>query len=217
MFQPAHFVETDLAALDALVAAHPFATLITLADGAPFVSHVPVLYRRDADGIELRGHWSRANPQWKHGGEATLVLHGPQAYVSPGWYPDKEEAARVPTWNYAVVHLAGPLEILQDEADLAAIVDDLSARFEAGVHAADPTHVPWRFEFGRDDIRSQLRGIVGFRMRPSKVALKFKLSQNHPVANQVAVVGHLSRGDESQRAVAALMRANIEAPFPTSR
>jgi transcriptional regulator len=210
MYVPPYFAEADLAALDALAAGHPFATLVTLAEGAPFVSHLPMLYRRDAGGIELRGHWSRANPQWKHGGEATVIFHGPQAYVSPGWYPDKEPAARVPTWNYAVAHLAGSLEILQDEADLAAIVDDLSERFEAGVQAADPTHEPWRFEFERDDIRSQLRGIVGFRMRPAKVALKFKLSQNHPVANQVSVVAQLARGNDSQRAVATLMRANID-------
>jgi transcriptional regulator len=207
MYVPSYFAEADLASLDGLAAAYPFATLLTVADGAPFVSHLPVLYSRDVDGIELRGHWSRANAQWKHGGEATVIFHGPQAYVSPGWYPDKEPAARVPTWNYAVAHLAGPLEILQDEADLAMIVDDLSVLFEARVQAADPAHEPWRFEFERDDIRSQLRGIVGFRMRPAKVSLKFKLSQNHPGANQAAVAAQLERGDESQRAVAALMRA----------
>src|SRR5687768_16618248 len=210
MYVPAYFAEADLAELDALATRHAFATLITIADRAPYVSHLPVLYRRGPGGIEIRGHWSRANPQWKHGGEATLILHGPQAYVSPGWYPDKEAQARVPTWNYAVAHLAGRLEILQDEADLASIVDDLSVRFETAVHAADPAHEPWRFEFERDDIRSQLRGIVGFRMRPAKVALKFKLNQNHPVANQVAVATHLARGDESQREVAAMMRANID-------
>jgi transcriptional regulator len=210
MYIPAYFSETDLASIDALVVAHPFATLVTIAGGAPYVSHIPVLYRRDADGIEVRGHWSRANPQWKHGGEATLILHGPQAYVSPGWYPDKEAQARVPTWNYAVAHLAGPLEVLQAEAELAAIVDDLSVLFESRVQASDPTHEPWRFEFERDDIRSQLRGIVGFRMRPAKVALKFKLNQNHPVANQVAVATQLARGDDSQRAVAAMMQDNLE-------
>jgi transcriptional regulator len=209
MYVPSYFAESDLAALDALAAAYPFATLVTIADGASFVSRLPVLYRRDAGGIELRGHWSRANAQWKHGGEATLMLHGPQAYVSPGWYPDKEAEARVPTWNYAVAHLVGTLEILQDEADLASIVDDLSARFEAGVQASDPAHVPWRFEFERDDIRSQLRGIVGFRMRPATIALKFKLSQNHPVANVAAVATQLAQGNEEQRAVAALMRARL--------
>ena len=209
MYVPSYFAESDLVQLDALAAAYPFATLITLADGAPFVSHVPVLYRRDADGIELRGHWSRANPQWKHGGGATLILHGPQAYVSPGWYPDKEPAARVPTWNYAVAHLAGPLEILQDEADLAAIVGDLAQWFEAGVAAADPAHEPWQFDFSRPEERVQIKGIVGFRMRPAKVALKFKLNQNHPAANVAAVAAQLDKGNEEQRAVAALMRARL--------
>jgi transcriptional regulator len=209
MYTPPYYAEHDLAALDALATTYAFATLITLADGAPFVSHVPVLYQRDADGIAIRGHWSRANPQWKHGGDATLILHGPHAYVSPGWYPDKEPAARVPTWNYAVAHLAGPLEILQDEADLAAIVSDLSDRNEAHVHAADPTHEPWRFEFGRDDIRTQLRGIVGFRLRPTRIELKFKLNQNHPAANAAAVATHLARGGDNERAVAALMRERL--------
>jgi transcriptional regulator len=209
VYQPRAFVETDLAALDALAASHPFATLVTVADGAPFVSHVPVLYRRDADGVEIRGHWSRANPQWKHGGDATVILHGPHAYISPAWYPDKVPEARVPTWNYTVAHLAGQLEILHDEADLAAIVDDLAVRFEAGVAAADPTHEIWRFDFGRPEERVQLKGIVGFRLRPARIDLKFKLSQNHPAANRAAVAAHLERGDETQRAVAALMRARF--------
>jgi transcriptional regulator len=209
MYLPNSFAETDLAALDALAATYPFATLITLADGAPFVSHVPVLYRRGADGIELRGHWSRANPQWTHGGEATLILHGPDAYVSPSWYPDKGIEARVPTWNYAVAHLSGALEILQDEADLAAIVADLAERFEADVVANDPAHVAWHFDMGNAAERVQLRGIVGFRLRDPRVVLKFKLSQNHPAANVDAVIGQLSRGDEEQRSVAALMREHL--------
>ncbi len=203
MYTPPYFAETDLIELDRLAAAHPFATLITVVDGVPFVSHVPVLYRRGADGIEIRGHWSRANPQWRHTGEATLILHGPDAYVSPSWYPDKESAARVPTWNYAVAHLLGPLEIFEDEASLASVVSDLSERFEAIVGK------DWRFEFERDDHRKQLRGIVGFRMVPQRIELKFKLSQNHPTANIESVASALADGSEDQRAIAALMRANL--------
>ena len=210
MYVPRAYAESDLAALDALAGGYPFATLVTLADGAPYVSHVPVLYHRDGERIELRGHWARANPQWKHGGDATVILHGPHAYVSPAWYPDKVPQARVPTWNYAVAHLAGPLEVLHDEADLASIVDDLARRFEAGVAQADPTHEPWRFEFDRPEERVQLKGIVGFRLRPAQVALKFKLNQNHPPANMRAVAGHLAAGDDAQRAVAALMRERLD-------
>ena len=53
MYQPRAFVETDLAALDALIAADPFVTLITPGDdGLPFASHLPVLYAR-----RYRGQW----------------------------------------------------------------------------------------------------------------------------------------------------------------
>src|SRR5690606_29193437 len=81
MYTPRHFAETDLAGLDALAARDPFVTLVTVADGVPAVSHLPVLYARDGERIVLRGHWSRANPQWRHGdGPALAIVHGPHAY-----------------------------------------------------------------------------------------------------------------------------------------
>ena len=67
----------------------------------------------------------------------------------------------------------------------------------------------WRFEFERDDHRKQLRGIVGFRMAPQRIELKFKLSQNHPPANIESVASALANGSENQRAIAALMRAKL--------
>lgn len=202
MYRPAAFVETDLTALDALIERDNFVTLITVREGAPVVNHLPVLYRREGDEIELRGHWARPNPQAKHAGPATVVVHGPHAYVSPSWYPDKEEQARVPTWNYAVAHLAGTLETFEDEPSLAAIVDDLS-RLQEGRVGHD-----WRFEFERPDHRVQLRGIIGFRFRVEQATLKFKLNQNHPAANRTAVAGRLERqAREGSREIAALMRA----------
>ena len=204
MYTPRHFVETDLAALDQLARDHPFATLITIADGEPFVSHLPVLYQRDTDGILVQGHWARANPQWRHGGEAKLILQGPHAYISPSWYPDKESAAQVPTWNYAVAHLSGRLQIIEEERGLASIVSELTAKHEADVGS------DWRFEFEREELRSQLRGIVGFRLRPTDIELKFKLSQNHPQANIRSVAEQLQRIGGPGGAVADLMLAQLE-------
>jgi len=202
MYRPASFVETDLAALDALIERDNFITLITVRDGVPTVNHLPVLYHRDGDSVRLRGHWARPNPQARHAGPATVVVHGPHAYVSPSWYPDKEAEARVPTWNYAVAHLAGTLETFDDEASLAALVDDLSHQHEARVGR------DWRFEYVRDDHRSQLRGIIGFRFHVDTASLKFKLNQNHPVANRLAVAGQLeSQQRDGSRDIAALMRA----------
>ncbi|NUO74520.1 MAG: FMN-binding negative transcriptional regulator [Lysobacter sp.] len=204
MYLPRAFAETDLAALDALIARDNFISLTTVRDGEPTVSHLPALYRRDGDRIQLRGHWARPNPQATHAGAALAVVHGPQAYVSPGWYTDKEEAARVPTWNYAVAHLHGRLDLFEDEAELARLVDDLSRQHEARVGS------DWRFEVEREDLRRQLRGIVGFRFEVERATLKFKFSQNHPLANRIAVADKLdAQGGENARAVAALMRAGL--------
>jgi len=202
MYLPRAFAETDLVHLDALLDADPFVTLITTDDeGAPCVSHIPVLYRRDGDGVLVEGHWARPNPQARHGGDAMMIVHGPHAYVSPSWYPDKEAEARVPTWNYAVAHLHGPLERFDDEVGLADLITRLSNRFEA-LASSD-----WAFEPEREAHRTQLRGIVGFRFVPQRIELKFKLNQNHPQANRRAVIDALLQQDNGEaRAVADLMR-----------
>jgi transcriptional regulator len=202
VYLPRAFVETDLAQLDRLLQADPFVTLVsTDADGAPVASQLPVLYRRNGDDILIEGHWARANPQSRHQGEVLLLVHGPHAYISPAWYPDKEAEARVPTWNHASAQLRGSLERFEDEASLADLVSRLSDRFEAQVGS------DWHFEPQREDHRVQLRGIVGFRFVPRQVDLKFKLNQNHPVANRESVIAQLQgQAREHSRNLAALMR-----------
>ena len=201
MHLPRAFVETDLRALDRLVAADNFITLITVADGAPVVTHLPVLYRRNGDRVELRGHWARPNPQARHAGRALAIVHGPHAYVSPTWYPDKQAQARVPTWNYAVAHLDGRLETFDDEPALAALVGELSQQHEAVVGSH------WQFE----PQRTQLRGIIGFCLLVDSITLNFKFNQNHPVANRIAVAAALDvQGGDRNRAVAGLMRERLD-------
>lgn len=208
MYLPRAFAETDLSALDALLARDNFITLTTVRDGAPTVSHLPVVYRRDGGQVELRGHWARPNPQARHAGPALAIVHGPHAYVSPAWYPDKEAEARVPTWNYAVAHLHGTLDTFDDTDSLADLVAALSGQHEAAVGS------DWRFEPGREAHASQLRGIVGFRFVVDKVALKLKLNQNHPAANRNAVARQLAAQQrEASREIAALMQSRIDAPL----
>lgn len=205
MYLPRAFAEPDLAQLDALFAADPFITLVTPdAAGVPFVSHLPVLYRRDGDRVRLEGHWARPNPQAAHGGEALAIVHGPHAYVSPGCYPDKHEAGRVPTWNYEVAHLHGTLATFEDEAGLADLVARLSRHFEATVGS------DWEFDPDDARQRAMLRGIVGFRFEPARIEIKAKLSQNHPEANRRAVAAALAaRDDADARAIAARMHAAL--------
>lgn len=205
MYNPRAFAETDLAQLDALFAADSFVTLVSLDEaGASFASHLPVLYHRDGDQLRIEGHWARPNPQANHAGEALMIVHGPHAYVSPGWYPDKLSAGRVPTWNYAVAHLRGRLETFADETSLADLVSRLSSHFE-GTIGSD-----WEFDPADARQLALLRGIVGFRFVPDRVDIKCKLSQNHPLENRHAVIAGLSDRDNADaRAVAALMRTTL--------
>ncbi|WP_217537560.1 FMN-binding negative transcriptional regulator [Stenotrophomonas sp. GbtcB23] len=208
MFIPADFVETDLAWLDRLLKRDAFVTVVTTgSDGLPQVTLLPVVYRRDGDDILIEGHWARPNPQAGHAGPALVLVHGPHGYVSPGWYPDKEAMARVPTWNYAAAELRGTLEPVTDPDALIDMLDRLSARYEAQVGG------DWDLLPIEPRQRRMLAGIVGFRFRAQQVQIKLKLSQNHPQANQHGVIDALSALDSPpSHELAQWMRWKLEVP-----
>ena len=193
MYVPQAFSSQDLATLDRLVAYNAFGTLISQTGGAPFVSHLPVLYQRAERQVRLSGHWARANPQWRdiEGQRVLFILHGPHAYVSPRWYLEPEK--NVPTWNYAVAHIYGRARVIQDAAELERIVTTLAARYEAAAAA------PWRFESTGDAGRKRLEAIVGFELTPDEIQVKLKLSQNHSAANRRGTIAGL----RAQRSAAA--------------
>ena len=208
MFIPADFVETDLAWLDRLLERDAFVTVVTTgSDGLPQVTLLPVVYRRDGDDILIEGHWARPNPQAGHAGPALVLVHGPHGYVSPGWYPDKEAMARVPTWNYAAAELRGTLEPVTDPDALIDMLDRLSAKYEAQVGG------DWDLLPIEPRQRRMLGGIIGFRFRARQVQIKLKLSQNHPQANQHGVIDALSALDSPpSHELAQWMRWKLEVP-----
>ena len=94
-----------------------------------------VLAEGNGDRIELRGHWARPNPQATHAGHALAIVHGPHAYVSPAWYPDKEAEEVVQPVESP---LAGGLDGLPGHALLAVVLvgdrpDDLAREPAAGL------------------------------------------------------------------------------------
>jgi transcriptional regulator len=197
MYRPDAFRLDDRETLLAQAKANPFATVITQGRGGLSISHLPLLV--DADRGVLRGHLARANPQYldlAEGSELVAIFHGPHAYVSPSVY---EEHPSVPTWNYVVVHVRGRARLVE-EAVLRTILDELVGLF-------DPTG--WRFEAPEDYVRSALDAIAGFEVPIEQLEGKWKLSQNRSPADQMRVAAWLDRGDETSRAVAALMRSRF--------
>ena len=80
------------------------------------------------------GHLARANPQWQNTDQskpALAVFMGPDAYVSPSWYPSKAEHGRVvPTWNYVAVHAYGVLRFVREPDALRRHLARLTATHE---------------------------------------------------------------------------------------
>lgn len=203
MYTPPYFRETDLARLDWLAAHDAFATLVSTVDGAPYATHLPVLYHRDGAEVTLTGHWARPNPQWKGIEEqrSLLILHGPHAYISARWYQDADR--QVPTWDYAIAHLYGKVRLLREPAQLEDIVKRLADKYEAGAKQ--------RWPYDPEVSRPMLRGIVGFELQPDEIQLKFKLNQNHPPENiRGAIAGLLEQRTDDARAIARLMQEALD-------
>lgn len=214
MYQPAHFRVDDAAAQHALIAAHPLDTLVVPTEAGVEVNHLPLLH--DAGRGLLLGHVARANPMWQMAarGEAVAVFHGPQAYVTPTWYPSKREHGKVvPTWNYAVVHVHGQPRWIDDEAWLHALVTRLTATHEAAQAealraAGGAPGAPWQVDDAPADyLATMRRAIVGLEFAITRIEGKFKLSQNRPPADFDGVVDGLrSLGDEASAALTAAQK-----------
>jgi transcriptional regulator len=193
LYIPGHFATRDRAAIARLMHDHPFATLVTPAADAALVSHLPLIFLPDREPHgTLIGHFARGNPHVLHAAAAAVdsfaIFHGPHAYVSPSWYA--EPAAAVPTWNYAVVHAHGKLELASEGGQTRAILDIMIKRFESARAA------PWQLGLDRERLQAMVGAIVGFRIEVKRLDAKFKLSQNRTpddlvrVANALAAEGY---------------------------
>ncbi len=197
MYVPHHFAVEDELEIRRLVASVGSAQLVTTdGDGYPEATLLPIIWRGDT----VVAHMARANPHWQHlddGAPALLITTGPEAYVSPSWYPAKAEHGRVvPTWNYSAVHLVGRVRVHDDVDWLRTAVDDLVERHEA--HRPSP----WRTaDAPAAFVSGQLRAIVGLEVTVERVDAKVKLSQNRSAADRAGVVRGLA-GEQAPGAAA---------------
>ena len=204
MYVPPAFREDRLEVLHDAMRAAGLVTLVTVTPDGPFASHLPMLLDPGAGPYgTLLGHIAKANPQWRDtpaGTSALAIFAGPDAYVSPGWYPSKQEHGRVvPTWNYVTVHATGTPEFFDDADRLHALVTRLTERHEAGRAA------PWATsDAPAEFMASQLKGIVGVVLPIARLEGKWKLSQNRVPADRDGVLAGLAQESDGA-AVRALM------------
>ena len=203
MYLPLHFREDRLDVLLDLIRKYPLATLVTFGGDGIVASHIPLVHDPEPSPWgTLHGHVARANSQWHTSRldvEALAIFHGPQAYVSPSWYVTKGQTGRVvPTWNYVVVHVYGPLEAYADAARLREHLDRLTAAQEAAFAPPwTPADAPAEF------IDSLQRAIVGIDLRITRMEGKWKASQNRPAEDRLGVIRGLEQRAEVEDAAMA--------------
>jgi len=203
MYTPKPFREDRLDVLHAFIREHPFATIVNAGPEGPVATHAPLeLDAAAGPKGTLIGHLAKANPQWRamQSAEPTLVIfHGPQAYVSPSFYPSKKEHGRVvPTWDYVAVHARGRAKTFDDPEELRTLLVALTDRHE------QPRPAPWALNDAPEDyLRGAMGAIVGFRIEIETLEGQWKVSQNRSEADRRGVIEGLGAGDEQARAIAA--------------
>jgi transcriptional regulator len=206
MYIPRAHQEDREPILHKLIEEQPFASLITVGSTGLFASHIPMVLEQNGAMGQLRGHISRANTQWRDytpSVEALAIFSGPQHYITPNWYVEKQETGKVvPTWNYVVVHAYGYLKVIEDGEWLMTHLASL-----INIHEAD-SPVPWKIgDAPADYIAAMTKGIVGLEMTIERLEGKWKVSQNRSEQDRNGVAKGLA---ELNTAESLEMKALVE-------
>jgi transcriptional regulator len=211
MYLPHYFEETCIDELHRLIAAHPLSTLAITVDGELMVNHIPMLIdSEDGEFGTLRAHIARTNPLWQqlHGAtNAVAIFQGEQSYISPNWYPSKQETGKqVPTWNYAVVHAHGKPRFIDDASWLYKHLEEMTDAQEAG------QKLPWKIsDAPREFIDKLTNAIVGIEFPITRISGKWKMSQDEIRADQLGVVSNLqARNDQASLTIAGMVAQRME-------
>jgi transcriptional regulator len=185
----------DRALCEGLIDEIGFGMVFAATPEGPRVAHTPLLSKGEG---AVQFHLARNNALARHldGETALIVVNGPDAYVSPRWYGNRDT---VPTWDYVALELEGRVRPMDD------------AGLEAFLHAAILKHetrlggAPWQAEESSEKVWSGLfRGIVGFELEVLAWRPTFKLSQNKPAEDRIRIADGLEATDSV--ALAELVR-----------
>ena len=187
-----------------IITENPWALLVSQGPDGPLATNLPLLIEQTApnpDGnLVLVGHIARTNEHLTHLRTSTApvlaIFEGPWSYVTASWYPDRQMPS---TYYYTAVHCYGHLEFQEDPA-LDASLEDLVQRMEARHPQGWKTN-----EIPRSEITRRFAGITGFRMIVSRVEAKFKLGQDEPLRDALAVADALDTHETAGDRVLATM------------
>ena len=182
----------------AFLADHDFGELIVPGAGRDLPVVVPTHFIYDGDKTVLL-HLAQPNPVWEALAErprALLSVFGAYTYIPGHWNQDEYG---VPTSYYAAVQLACDAAVLDDPAQIAAILERQLAHFQP-----EGKHAP--VEPGENRYGKLLGSIRGIRLSVTDVRAKFKFGANRTVEHRRVVAAKLA---ERGRPLDIEARANV--------
>ena len=129
MYPPQQHQENNKEHLIEVIKNYPLATLISIQDDVPLVTHLPLILENE----KLIGHIDKFNPQTeclKDQKPISIIFYGPQCYISPSIY----STTQLPTWNYIRVHLKGRVKAIESRTALKQSLIKMTEFLEAPEH-----------------------------------------------------------------------------------
>ncbi len=185
----------------AMIEEYPWALLINNGQDGPYATNLPLMLDRSGDKPVLVGHLALGNEHaraLRDDPNPTLaIFQGPASYVTASWYPNRDMPS---TYYYTAIHCYGRIRI-QDEAALDQSLELLTQRMESQFPDGWKTA-----EVPRYDITRRLKFIMGFEMDADRIEGKFKLGQDEPKKDAMAVAHRLAASeDPAQRELSRLV------------
>ena len=185
-YPPKHHQDNDINHMIEVIKTYPLATLISVENNEPLITHLPLIYN---EAGKLIGHIDKFNPQaelLKNDNKITIIFSGPQCYISPSIY----ETTQLPTWNYIKVHLKGSVKAIESKDALKESLITMTEFLEAPDHK-------YILEADNKSMEGNLNYIKMFEITITGWEGKFKLSQD-------------KKPKDVENARAELIRANRE-------
>ena len=193
MYVPEPFVESDENAVKQVIQSAPLACIVANTAQGLIANHIPLTFDRNGS---LIGHVAMNNDMHRlieADTEVLAIFRASDAYISPNDYPTKQtHHMHVPTWNYQVVHVYGTIRFFHDKKTKQAAVGLLTHLNEREVNGPSA----WRMADAPSHfLEDKLENIVAFKLTPTRIIGKSKLSQNRELVDvKGAIAGTKNRG-----------------------